>query len=233
MDHSILEQILVKKGDESFDLNYKIIHEEELSCEKEKNFAWLYSSTFNYLVPLTSEGVDILQNTKNFIECMIRSEEEFENVIYEHFEKELIQKQINNFHEIVAAYKKLDVYYVNENSYILTFNKVEKYKFDTKMQIYSLQKLEILARILNQNIMEKDIKKLANDNYTPIIFPISEEFSYRKMKNNFYTGNVKLSDLIYTGYLHLNDNYIAKEQGGYRHGETKERYNRNYSYRRK
>ena len=210
MKNYILQSALSKNWDNTFKVNTKLLIDANFSYKEERDLEWVFSPKETYLVPLTTRGNRIVHNTFSFINDLIRNEKEIEEVILEHIRRRtLFKKQIDDFYEIIDAYKKLDVFWLNGHDDILVFNKIEEYKCVTKIQIYSLAKLEILFRILNRNFTEEDIKKLKDDNYTPFIFPIKEAIdiglhsnrNYEYFKKNFYT----LSDLIFTGHLKLNN----------------------------
>lgn len=224
MLYDILQRILIKNKDETFKVEYDLLDEERIFYKIEKNFVWIYFSNKTCLIPLTTKGIDILWNTYYFICNLIMYEEMFEDVIYKRIDERVIsQKQINDFYEIVDTYKKLEIYCLNKDDNILIFNTIKEYECTTKIQIYSLAKLEVLIRILNQNIREEDIKKLKDDEYTPIIFPIPKKYSFRKIEDNFYIGNIELSGLIHTGYLQLN-NILLENKEGNRYGKTKKNW---------
>lgn len=83
------------------------------------------------------------------------------------------------------------------------------------MDIFSLSGIEILLRLLNQDIDLDNIKRLSNStNYTPIVFPVKNivyinlynDSNYNRFERKFYTGSINLADLISTGHLQLNNN---------------------------
>lgn len=223
MLYNILQKTLIKNKDGTFKVRDELLSEEGISYKIEKDLMWIFFSNKTWLIPLTKKGIDILCNTYNFIYDLFEYERDFQDVIEKYINKGILRcKQLDDFYEIVDTYKELKINWVNEEDDILTFDKVEEYKCTTRIQIYSLAKLEILIRILNQNLREEDIKKLCNNDYTPIIFPIPNR-NYEDIEYNFYTEDIELSGLIHTGYLQLNNIPLENKEGN-RYGKTKKNW---------
>lgn len=204
MSH-ILYKLMIQNNDNTYKIRSDIILEEKIPIKFEKDYVVITLENDSYLIPTTIKGLEIIDNTYNFIGDLLYYKRTISNFIQQKIEIGIISDYtINHFHNIVNAYKDLNIELIDEN--ILVFNRIRTYKINTKMEVFYLANIEILIRILNQNIEEEDIKILEDDNrYTPFIFPVRQPIDFYCLEYNFYTSELELSDLITEGQLKLNN----------------------------
>lgn len=212
MNH-IFNKAIIENNDGTCQIRFGIIAEEGIPFIIEKDCTWITLKDDIYLIPTTIKGLEIINNTYNFIEDLLYYERELSDFIHEKIKTGIIpHNSINHFYNIIDTYKELDI--VRDKN-ILLFNAIENYTIKNKMDIFYLSGIEILLRLLNQDIDLDDIKRLSNNtNYTPIIFPIKNTIyinldndrDYNRFERKFYTGSINLADLISTGHLQLNNN---------------------------
>lgn len=210
---SIFNKIVIHNNDGIYQIRFDIITEEGIPFIIEKDYTWITLKNETYLIPTTIKGLEIIDNTYNFINDLLRHELAISDFIQEKIETGIIPHNfINHFYNIIDTYKELDIEFWDKN--ILVLNTIENYKIKTKIEIFSLAEVEILLRLLNQNIDLDNIKRLSNNtNYTPIIFPIKNPIyinldndrDYSRFERKFYTESINLADLIATGHLQLNN----------------------------
>lgn len=210
---SIVNKIAIHNNDGTCQIRFDIITEEGIPFIFEKDYTWITLKNAAYLIPTTIKGLEIIDNTYNFIKDLLYYEADILDFIQEKIKTGIIpHNSINHFYNIIDTYEELDI--VRDKN-ILVFNAVENYTIKNKMDIFSLSGIEILLRLLNQDIDLDNIKRLSNStNYTPIVFPVKNivyinlynDSNYNSFERKFYTGSINLADLISTGHLQLNNN---------------------------
>lgn len=210
---SIVNKIAIHNNDGTCQIRFDIITEEGIPFIFEKDYTWITLKNAAYLIPTTIKGLEIIDNTYNFIKDLLYYEADILDFIQEKIKTGIIpHNSINHFYNIIDTYEELDI--VRDKN-ILVFNAVENYTIKNKMDIFSLSGIEILLRLLNQDIDLDNIKRLSNStNYTPIVFPVKNivyinlynDSNYNCFERKFYTGSINLADLISTGHLQLNNN---------------------------
>lgn len=210
---NIINKIAIQNQDGTYFIRSDIISEEKIPIIIEEHYAVISFKNDDFLFPITKEGIKIIENSYSFINNLLYYTKKISEIIQNKVEKGFLpQCALDHFYTIIDTYKELNLEYFDKN--ILIFNSIENYKTKTKMEISSLATIEILLRILNQDIALRDIKRLKDsDNYTPIIFPIKKKRElnlestrdYWNAKMSFYTEKIYLADLIFTGHLQLNN----------------------------
>lgn len=226
---NVLKYVVIRNDKKkAYDIRDDLIKEQRgIKYVEEKDYAWISFESYTYLIPLTGKGFEILEITYNWINDFLDNENKIIEELYELVDDQVILKtSIDNFKEILNTYDELDIKWLKKED-ILVLKNIENYKFKTRLEIASLSSIEILIRLLNQNINITDIKKIKeNDNFIPIIFPIKfspkTNFRYiqdrrwkmerenrrysQTIQNNFYKGDINLVELLELGYLKLNIN---------------------------
>lgn len=226
---NVLKYVVIRNDKKkAYDVRDDLIKEQRgIKYVEEKDYAWISFESYTYLIPLTGKGFEILEITYNWINDFLDNENKIIEELYELVDDQVISKtSIDNFKEILNTYDELDIKWLKKED-ILVLKNIENYKFKTRLEIASLSSIEILIRLLNQNISIADIKKIKeNDHFIPIIFPIKfspkTNFRYiqdrrwkmerenrrysQTIQNNFYKGDINLAELLELGYLKLNIN---------------------------
>lgn len=224
MENVLKHSVIWNDTKGAYDVRWDLIKEQEdIKYVEEKDYAWIYFESCTCLVPSTEKGVEILKISYEFINDLLKYEKKIIDELEEFIDDKVIPKtSIDNFKEIVRTYDELNISWLKRED-ILILSNIENYKFKTRLEVASSTSIEVLIRLLNQDISITDIKKLkVNDNFTPIIFPIKASpkinFRYRQRRrreresreyrqtilNNFYKGNINLLELIELGHLKLN-----------------------------
>lgn len=188
MENVLKHSVIWNDTKGAYDVRWDLIKEQEdIKYVEEKDYAWIYFESCTYFVPLTEKGVKILKISYDFIKDLLEYEEKIIDELEEFIDDKVIPKiSIDNFKEIVSTYDELNISRL-KREYILILSNIENYKFKTRLEVASLTSIEVLIRLLNQDISITDIKKLkVNDNFTPIIFPIKASpkinFRYRQRR---------------------------------------------------
>lgn len=211
MENVLKHSVIWNNTKGAYDIRWDLIKEQEdIKYAEEKDYAWIYFDSCTCLVPSTEKGVEILKISYEFINDLLEYEKKIIDELKKFIDDKVIPKtSINNFKEIVCTYDELNINWLKRED-ILILNNIENYKFKTRLEVASSTSIEVLIRLLNQDISITDIKKLkVNDNFTPIIFPIKNYLevdfnSYRSIRENFYKEKIDFMELLETGHLKLN-----------------------------
>lgn len=190
MENVLKHSVIWNNTKGAYDVRWDLIKEQEgIKYVEEKDYTWIHFKSCTCLIPSTEKGVKILKVSYDFIENLLRYEKKIIEELKEFIDDKVIPKtSIDNFKKIVSTYDELNINWLQlKNEYILILKNVENYKFNARLEIASLTSIEVLIRLLNQDVSITDIKKLkVNDNFTPIIFPIKASpkinFRYRQRR---------------------------------------------------